>query len=523
MTVKSALVVDDDFKIREILSQMLELLGHQCRCAANGLEALESMKENSFDVVLCDMRMPEMDGLELMWEVERIEPNLPFIMVTGFSDENTCDQVLKSGARDFIKKPFTIQELENKLNRVFKEAGVFEENKRLLEKQIELNKKLSSLLTIAGELSSELDFERLFPLIISSVTEAMNAERTSLYIIDSERGEIWTKVAQEVEEIRLPLGCGISGRVAESGETVNVPDAWELDYFDRKFDIRNHFRTRSVLCMPIANRAGENIAVIQVINRIGGESFDNDDEGLLRALSSQIAIALENAFLMEELTSSFEGFIRTLSAAVDARHPFTAGHSQRVTEYSLLIAKELGLSGTQLETIKYAALLHDIGKIGIKDAVLMKNGPFTQEEREEMNTHPAKTLSILQKFHFPKGLEEAPLVAAYHHERIDGKGYSEGLTGDRIPFGSKILAVADVFDALTSRRDYPKYTKDEILGHSPMPLDKAVTIMREGAGSHFEPEVVNAFLRSLPKMLALYKGTHFPREYVEGMIALPQK
>ncbi|HIJ20505.1 MAG TPA: HD domain-containing protein, partial [Deltaproteobacteria bacterium] len=159
------------------------------------------------------------------------------------------------------------------------------------------------------------------------------------------------------------------------------------------------------------------------------------------------------------------------------------------------------------------------GKIGIRDAVLMKNGPFTPEEREEMNKHPAKTLSILKKFHFPKRLEQVPLVATYHHEKIDGSGYSERLAGSEIPFGSRILAVADVFDALTSRRDYPKYTKDAILGHNPMPLAKAVTIMKEGAGSHFDQEVINAFLSCLPKILTLYRGTHFPPEYVDEMIA----
>ena len=160
--------------------------------------------------------------------------------------------------------------------------------------------------------------------------------------------------------------------------------------------------------MPITNRSGENTAVIQVINKIGGGYFDDDDETLLKALSGQIAIALENSFLMEELESSFEGFIRTLSAAVDARHRFTAGHSQRVTEYSLMIGKELGLDADQLETIKYAALLHDIGKIGIKDSVLLKNGPFTPEEREEMNKSSGQDSCHPQTVSFPEAAEAGP-------------------------------------------------------------------------------------------------------------------
>ena len=228
MVGKSILVVDDDSQIREVFSRMLEILGHRYQCAEDGLAAYDVLKNTPFDMVLCDIRMPEMDGLELMKQIQRMDMDVPFIMVTGFGDEFTYDLVVKSGARDFIKKPFTIEELENKLNRVFKELRVSEENRNLLEKQIQLNKRLSALLAIAGELCSELDFDRLFHLIINRVTEALDAQRTSLYIIDKKNGEIWTKVAQQIEEIRVPLGSGISGRVAESGEPRNrrMPGSW---------------------------------------------------------------------------------------------------------------------------------------------------------------------------------------------------------------------------------------------------------------------------------------------------------
>jgi len=240
---------------------------------------------------------------------------------------------------------------------------------------------LSSLIAVAYGLTAELGFDRVFPLIIEKVTEAMSAERTSLYIIDWERHELWTKVAEQIDQIRLPLGKGISGRVAQTGEMLNVADAWELPYFDRAFDKKHQFRTRSVLCMPIKNHVGEKIGVLQVINKKGEKRFNSEDEIFLRALTSQVGIALENSLLIEELLLSFNSSIRTLSAMVDARHPLTAGHSQRVTDYSLLIAREMGLSEDEIEPLKYAAILHDIGKIGIRDAILLKNGQFTPEER----------------------------------------------------------------------------------------------------------------------------------------------
>jgi len=232
-------------------------------------------------------------------------------------------------------------------------GNVQAENKRLLERHKILNEKLSTHLAVSEDLNSELDFDTLFPLIIHKLSEAMKAERTSLYIIDEENNEVWTKAAEQIEEIRLPLGRGICGKVAETGEIINVKDAWDLPYFNREFDIKYNFRTKSMLCMPIHNRSGKRIGIIQVINKVNDGYFDKDDESLLKGLISQVAIALENSFLMDELELSFESSIRTLSATVDARHPLTAGHSLRVTEYALLIAKAMNLRERQKVVVDF--------------------------------------------------------------------------------------------------------------------------------------------------------------------------
>jgi putative nucleotidyltransferase with HDIG domain len=390
------------------------------------------------------------------------------------------------------------------------------DKKRLLEQQTELNERLSTHLSVAADLGSELDFDTLFDLIIHKLTEAMKAERTSLYIIDEVNQEVWTKVAEQIEHIYLPIGQGVCGRVAQTGETINVKDAWDLPYFSKKFDKKNNFRTRSMLCMPISNRSGKRIGIVQVINKIDKIKFNRADESLLKGLISQVAIALENSFLIDELEASFESSISTLSATVDARHQLTAGHSQRVTEYSLMIARKMNLNKADQDVIKYAALLHDIGKIAIRDNVLLKNGRFTDEERAEMNIHPEKSRSILEEFRFPETLKMVPLTAAYHHEKVNGQGYPEGLKEDELPLGSKILAVADVFDALTSPRDYPKYDRKEVMAHQAMPLERAVGILKNERGSHFAPQVVDAFMAVLPEALACYRGTHFPEEYIDA-------
>ena len=405
-----------------------------------------------------------------------------------------------------------IQSLIHSFNMIFQTAA-----DQLAERE-HLKELLASLIALASDLTSELDSSRLFPLIISRVTTVMAVERTSLYVIDWDKRELWTKVAEGIDPITVPLGKGISGRVAETGETINITDAWDLPYFDRSFDQVNDFRTRSVLSVPVKNPTGQMTGVLQVINKIGGGAFDQRDEVFMKGLASQVGIALENSFLVDEARLSFNSSISTLSAIVDARHPLTAGHSQRVTEYSLLIARQMKLERNDIEVLRLAAMLHDIGKIGIRDAVLLKDGVFTAAERQEMNSHPIKTRVILEKFHFPRNLSGVPEIASRHHEKINGRGYPEGLTGDRIPVGSKIIAVADVFDALTSLRDYPKYDGDRTLAPDAMPLQQVISILQNEAGAHFAPEVVNAFLRCLPRALNLYRGTHFAPEYVDEVI-----
>ncbi|HOI73965.1 MAG TPA: HD domain-containing phosphohydrolase [Syntrophales bacterium] len=406
-----------------------------------------------------------------------------------------------------------IRVLVDSFNAVFQTAS-----DQIAERQ-RLRELLAKLIAIASDLTSELDFDRLLPLIVGEVTAVMGAERTSLYVIDWERDEIWTKVAEGIPPIRLPFGKGISGRVAQTGETINAPDAWELPYFDRTFDEKNDFRTRSVLCVPIKGRLGERIGVLQVINKLDRKQyFDLEDEVFMSALSSQVGIALENSLLVEEVRLSFTSFVVTMSAIVDARHPYTAGHSERVTEYSLLIASDMKRLSIDREALRYAALLHDIGKIGVRDAVLLKNGPYTQEEREEMNKHPVMTRSILEKLRFPRALSRVPVIACYHHEKMNGQGYPDGLKGEQIPLESRIIAVADVFDALTSKRDYPKYDEDSLLTSDPLPLEKVVSILKDGAGVQFDPVVVESFLRCLPRALLMYRGAHFDPGYVDSFL-----
>lgn len=519
MPKEAILIVEKNITDRNAIAAVVSEMGFSFQTAANSLEAIQLLDQYAFPIVILDIRCEPDGGPSVMNRVEMVngeEP--PYVIMTGSSDDYSYARVFGAGARKYVKKPFNQDQIQNRLKRIFNERRLSRENAALQKQQTELNEQLKTILSVASDLTSELDFDRLFPLIIRKITDVMNAERTTLYIIDWESRELWTRVSEGISPMKIGLGDGISGRVAETGEMICVEDAWELPYFNRDYDKLHDFRSRSVLCMPICNRLGDRLAVIQAINKKNGDVFDEKDVALLRGLGSQVGIALENALLYDELRLSFESFIRTLSAVVDARHPFTAGHSQRVTEYALIIGRQMNLGESKLEVLKTAALLHDIGKIGIRDEVLLKSGPFTPEEREEMNTHPIKTRDILEKFRFPKAMKKIPEIALHHHEQVNGSGYPMGFSGEKIPLESKIMAVADVFDALTSKRDYPKYSRDETFSYNPIPIESAIQILENDSGSHFDPAVINAFLKCLPRMLHRFRGEHFSPDYVDETI-----
>ncbi|MBU2514717.1 HD-GYP domain-containing protein [bacterium] len=220
------------------------------------------------------------------------------------------------------------------------------------------------------------------------------------------------------------------------------------------------------------------------------------------------SLEVENYELVLELGQAFESFVRALTTTVDAKHPITAGHSHRVTEYSLFLGKQLGLSDNNLEVLKYAALLHDIGKIGVPDAVLTKKGRFTDEERLIMNEHSAWTYKILSAMRLPNMLKNVPKMAACHHEKLNGTGYPYRLRGNRIPKFSKILAVGDVFDALTSLRDYPKYDGKQTMGMEAMPIEKALSILDKDKGTHFDPDIVNMALKKADSLAEYWQKFH---------------
>ena len=243
---------------------------------------------------------------------------------------------------------------------------------------------------------------------------------------------------------------------------------------------------KSFLTVPILLEE-QSIGILAVDNQQRKKPLVNSDVNLLMSIAPTIGTSFRNAALNEARENQFAATLKVLAHSIDARDFLTAGHSEQVAEYATGIAMELGKSHDYCQMIRVAALLHDYGKIGIPDTVLKKDGPLTDSEREEIRTHSAKSHDILVQVPFEGLNKEIPLIALHHHEKWDGTGYPEGLAGQEIPFGARIVAVADFFEAITAKRHY----------RDPMPDDVAIEELKKGSGSHFDPHLVHVFLRYL--------------------------
>jgi putative nucleotidyltransferase with HDIG domain len=331
--LEKIMVVDDEEAIREVVSTLLESQGFQCTTAANGRIAAETFRNDTFDLVLSDIVMPEMDGLKLLNEIRSQDPDVPIIMVTAMHDISIALEAIRAGAYDYILKPF-------------------------------------------------------------------------------EKDQLQLSVRRALEHRRLVL----------------------------------------------ENR-----------------TYQSDLEHLVAERTQQLSIALQ------DLEQSYDYTLEALGGALDAKDAETEGHCQRVTAFTITIARAMGVDKALLRHIARGAFLHDIGKMGVPDSILRKPGPLTPEERDVMRKHCEIGFAVLERIPF---LKEAAEIVLTHQECYDGSGYPRGLKGEQIPLGARIFAVADTLDAMISDRPYRKA----------LPISAAREEIQRHAGKQFDPRVVQVFL-----------------------------
>ncbi|MDD2715980.1 MAG: GAF domain-containing protein [Candidatus Wallbacteria bacterium] len=380
--------------------------------------------------------------------------------------------------QDKMTNPENLETLRNELKILKKEK----ENRDLL---LEVNKSIYRI----TELNVLLD------LLVQAACKVLDAEAGSVLLLDKKTSELVFEVAtgesgDMVKSIRVPLGRGIAGTVAKSGEPLLIKDV-KTDNRWFNTDSQSNFITKSIMCVPLRLKHGEIIGVMEILNSLKNDTFLEEDVELFQAFANQAAVAIDSARLYKELEENYLSTIRALANTIDAKDAYTRGHSHRVTEYSVSVGKAMGFNSKELKELRFGALLHDIGKIGIPEEIIGKRAKLTDMEFKIIQNHPNIGSSIVDPIVF---LQDKIPSIRYHHERYDGKGYPEGLKGDTIPLFARIIAVADTFDAMTSNRPY----------REGLPLAFAVDEIRKNSGSQFDPKIVTAFLSALERDTKLF-------------------
>jgi len=386
------------------------------------------------------------------------------------------------------EQTLALKQMETDLNK--REVALIEREIKSLRLQEELDRlrPLSGLYRVVKAMATERRLDSLLDVVTRETQMMLKCDRCSVFVLEASKGELWTQVAQGLighRTIRVPLhGSSIVSECARSSQVINIPDAYSDPRHDSEVDKSTGYHTQSVLCVPMLNRSGEVIGAFQVLNKVGGP-FTSDDEDWLQGLTAVAAGLIEQAQAYDEIERFVDKTLETLAQTIDKRDQLTAGHSMRVTSYSMSIGQVLEIPEDDIDVLRYSAMMHDYGKIGVPEAILWKNGRLTPEEYATVQKHARFTYDLLSNLPFTRRLAAVPFVASCHHEKVDGSGYYRGLKGDDIPFLARIIAVADVFDALTSVRHY----------RNRMPIDKVSEIMLSGKDNHFEGACVDAFYK----------------------------
>ena len=385
------------------------------------------------------------------------------------------------------------------------------EKTRLLATAQRRERRQQALLEIISRLTTTLDRDELLDRIMNFACELLEVEATSIWLRDDKAGELVLHMAagyrrEHMFAQRMPQGQGIIGHVVATGETITANDVRQDTRFYRQVDVKSGFITRSILCVPLrAPRIelggqrgaveGRIIGGAQALNPQHGREIDPEDNALFESLAGQAATVIRLSQLYTDVDTLSTRIIDAITGAIDLKDPYTRGHSQRVSEFSVAIAQDLGLDHTTVYQVRIASKLHDVGKIRIPDRILKKRNSLSEAEFRQMRRHPTYGIEFLQE----NGLLDLDMLGegwralAEHHERLDGRGYPKGLRGDEISLFGRIVAVADIFDAITSHRPYRPARS----------VAEAIAILRHIAGTEIDGRCVEAIVRAREKGLIL--------------------
>ncbi|MCX7817041.1 MAG: response regulator [Syntrophales bacterium] len=476
------LVVDDDDSTRELIVEELKQHGYRYICEArNGNEALKIIKEDQFDLVITDIVMPYIDGINLLQRLKEVSPSTSVIVITAKPATDIAVNALKLGAVDFLPKPFQLNELTYKVDVCLRSKCLDLESHSDTSGVFQSAEKKSFDYSIQSYIYESLENlegnnEEIFSKMAELAIRVVDGDVCRIVIYDSQIGDFYTKVLRTTygvvkEDIPPEALTPFLYQVFEKKEALLV-NSFELPEI-----------SPSLIVVPLTIR-GYVFGVLTVKRKPYMGSFGSKDLHYVTSLARRASLNIENRLLYESLYSNVLDTFRALISSIQLRDDYTEQHCMRVTKVSLETAKLLGLPEQDMETLKIAASLHDIGKIGIPDSILLKKGKLTEEEYSIIKTHSEigeKMLASIALF------EKERKIILHHHERWDGKGYPTNLCGEDIPLLSRIIAMADAYDAMTNNRPYR------------MAQDRgwAIKEIERNIGSQFDPQIFEYFKKAV--------------------------
>ncbi len=494
-TKKTILVVDDEEGIREIVKDFFERKDYTVYTAGNGLEALEILKQTRPGCCFTDINMPKMDGLELAEKIREMDNTLPVVIMTGFPSLDNTIRTLKNGVVDYLIKPVSLDQMELCYMRIVRERTLFVEN-LILKEEVERQERIKTLNNelvaradelnvmnrIMDDFSGAASSNDIFAKVVDLGVDVLDAEDVSFYIYNEETSSL---VLMNSSGLNKKMGEQLSKSFEKFIIDVISDDQPCLVSDNRgKTDIPEDISSLIVVPLKIRDKT---FGVVTGAAFNGRRRFNDKDIYYMKFITQKAATAIENMALYENIYDNLFATLYAFVAALEARDPYTRRHSSRVTEFSLLIGKKMNCSEEELDILNVSGQLHDIGKIGIRDDILLKPGRLTRDEYEKIKEHPVIGADIVAKL----GLwNREQNIIRHHHEKYDGTGYPDGLKGEEIPKLARILSMADAFDAMASDRAYRKG----------MEKTKVVSIIKECSGSQFDPSISEIFLNMLEQM-----------------------
>ena len=509
------LIVDDEQDIRKTLQTFFERNGYLSDSAENGLAAVERLEREPYDLVITDLRMPGVDGRELLRIMAEKYSHIPRIVLTAIDSTEDILLALKTGADDFIQKPIADFSL---LNHTIQKAL---ERKKLNDDKTRAIVQMEKVNEVISMLNRGLDTAEIFRLIDVTLKAVLPFNRMILFESDAERGILTVKLAASDRKISLVPGRTFPFHDAQYDEIGGRKDMYILS--DSRTFLETH-TTFDEFRPLLEDGIHSGILMELVFNEkrwgylfFGSDAvgaFDEDHARFLRLIAGQVAFGIHRGELLSELelhSKHLEHLVKVrtyevlktqkttifaLSRLAEKRDNETGDHLHRMRNYCILLAQLLKYAGRNdsisnqfLRDIYDSSILHDIGKVGIPDHILLKPGTLTAEEFEIIKTHTVIGYDSLKEPAEELGensfLDMAKDIILYHHERWDGKGYPQGLEGERIPLSARIVSIGDVYDALTSRRPY----KEAMSHHD------AVEIMKNEK-LKFDPVLLGLFLEN---------------------------